>query len=103
MSSHDVYDRQGNKISYDEWARRREGELVVDNTTVGEVTVSTVWLGLDHSFVSGPPVIFETMLFGGAQDGECERYSTEAEAIAGHQRWVEKAQIAYNCTFAGLA
>lgn len=59
----------------------------LDNETV----VSTVYLAIDHSWGDGPPLIFETMVFGGKYDREQERYSTEAEALAGHARWVEKA------------
>jgi hypothetical protein len=50
--------------------------------------VSTVFLGLDHSFGFGPPLLFETMLFGKGQwvDEYCERYSTWQEAEDGHRR-----------------
>lgn len=55
--------------------------------------VSTVFLGLDHSFTpGGPPLVFETMVFGGPFSDEGGRYSTWAEAEAGHARWVEKCQ-----------
>lgn len=61
------------------------------------VLVSTVFLGLDHNFGdSGLPLLFETMVFGGALDGEQERYSTWDEALSGHYKivWaVAKAQI----------
>ena len=49
--------------------------------------VSTVWLGLNHNHVDdGPPILFETMVFGGTEDQDQTqwRYSTEAEARAGH-------------------
>lgn len=48
--------------------------------------VSTVHLVINHSFGSGPPLIFETMIFvqGSAHDEYMQRYSTEAEALAGH-------------------
>lgn len=59
-----------------------------------DVTVSTVFLSIDHQWGDGPPLIFETMVFGGPLDSECERYSTEQEAIEGHERWVEKAKRA---------
>lgn len=55
--------------------------------------VSTVWLGLDHSFsMSSKPLIFETMVFPRNDYGELdmERYSTEEEAIQGHKRMVLK-------------
>ena len=60
--------------------------------TVGDTRVSTVFLGLDHRFEDGPPVVFETMCFGGSLEGNEERYSTKAEAEAGHARWVQKAR-----------
>ena len=56
------------------------------------VKVSTVFLGLDHQFVPGEPLIFETMVFGGEWDGEQDRYSTWAEAQAGHDAIVARVQ-----------
>lgn len=50
--------------------------------------ISTVWLGLNHRFGAGTPLIFETMVFpskGEFSELDAERYSTEAEAIAGHE------------------
>ena len=55
--------------------------------------VSTVWLGLNHSWNDGSPLIFETMVFKSKDDysdEDMERYSTEAEAIEGHKKMVEK-------------
>ncbi|MFH8483633.1 hypothetical protein [Streptomyces sp. NPDC018055] len=49
--------------------------------------VSTVWLGLDHGYSGGDPVIFETMVFrnGDTADEEwARRYSSEKEAREGH-------------------
>lgn len=55
---------------------------------IGNKVVSTVFLGLDHSYVSGePPVLFETMVFNGDGDGgDCWRYHTYEEAMAGHRK-----------------
>jgi len=51
------------------------------------VLVSTVFLGLDHNFSEkGPPVLWETLVFGGVLDGEMDRYSSRAAALDGHQR-----------------
>jgi hypothetical protein len=55
----------------------------------GDIKVSTVFLGLDHQFGDGPPLLFETMIFGGTEDEYCERYSTWEEAEAGHKKAVE--------------
>lgn len=51
--------------------------------------VSTVWLGVDHSFGDeGPPLIFETMVFGDdVKDLDGNRYATWNEAVAGHANW----------------
>lgn len=46
--------------------------------------VSTVFLGLDHNWRGGEPLLFETMIFGGPLNGEMWRYSTWAAAEQGH-------------------
>src|SRR5262245_56271021 len=48
--------------------------------------LSTVWLGLDHNYSGGPPLIFETMLFekNSAESLDMRRYASEAEAWIGH-------------------
>lgn len=51
---------------------------------VGDATVSTVFLSLDHGFGEGPPVLWETMIFGGKHDGEQWRYTSREDALAGH-------------------
>ena len=61
----------------------------VKRETVGEADVSTVFLGLDHSFGSGPPLLFETIVFGGNFDGEMNRYETWDEAVTGHDEMVQ--------------
>lgn len=93
------YDRNGDPMSMLDWTRRFE-----DNTykrvafdQVGDIDISTVWLGLDHNFSgTGSPLIFETIVFGGPPDvdNETQRYATEAEARAGHAAWLERARAA---------
>jgi hypothetical protein len=52
--------------------------------------VSTVFLGLDHNFMGkGPPILFETMVFGGPFNHTLWRYATWDEAVTGHERLVE--------------
>jgi len=58
-------------------------------TEIGDSSVSTVFVSLDHGFGDGPPVLFETLIFGGPLADEGERYSTKAEAEAGHVKWVK--------------
>jgi hypothetical protein len=55
--------------------------------------VSTVFLGIDHGFGEGPPLIFETMVFASERhldERDCQRYSTESEAVTGHHEMVKK-------------
>ncbi len=89
------YDRQGQPMSLGTWAQLIEKGMDykrVAQTTVGPYWISTVWLGLDHSFWDGPPLIFETMVLladdGPANEYDVVRYSTEAEALAGHDEMV---------------
>lgn len=57
-------------------------------TETNGVTISTVFLGLNHNFCEiGEPILFETMVFGGQYDECQQRYSTYDEAITGHQLW----------------
>ena len=50
------------------------------------VRISTVFLGLDHQFnEKGPPILFETMVFGGKLDTAQWRYATWDEAEKGHR------------------
>ncbi len=85
------YDRLGLPIPLGEWAARIEDPeyKILQQTQVGDVWVSTVWLGLDHNFRGeGPPIIFETMCFYGYRGDRAiwqHRYSTEDEARAGHE------------------
>lgn len=78
-----------------EWAKdieSREKQIVRQETLPNGYFVSTVWLGLNHQWSEGPPLIFETMVFlpNSHSDDYCERYSTEDEALAGHVRAVEE-------------
>ena len=60
-------------------------DRVVSKTEITkDVTVSTVFLGLDHQYGEGPPLLFETLVFGGFLDGEMWRCSTWEEALAQH-------------------
>jgi hypothetical protein len=46
--------------------------------------VSTVFLGLDHKYGDGAPLLFETMIFGGKHNEYQARCSTWDEAIEQH-------------------
>lgn len=92
-----ILDEQGNPKEVDnilEWARWFEtADRIVAKTKVGKFDVSTVFLGIDHSFGQGPPLLYETMIFGSGMDGEYqERYPTKMKALSGHERAVRHAK-----------
>lgn len=66
------------------WARWfNTADRRVAFTQIGDVEVSTVFLGLDHSF-SDVPLLYETLVQGGEHDDEITRYSTRQQAEDGH-------------------
>ena len=102
------YDIDGQPIGMMTWAKLQnptykrvaEDTIEVDGKSYW---VSTVWMGLDHSFSLGdhPPIIFETMVFltegvskpawdgGDWSDLAMDRYATKEEALAGHAAMCE--------------
>lgn len=57
--------------------------------TFDEVSVSTVFLGWDHSFGSETPILFETMVFGGIHSDYQRRYTTYEDAEVGHKETIK--------------
>ncbi len=88
------YDREGQPMGQDAWrdrlgtnyARVARTEVPVD------LVVSTSWVGMDHGKGGdAPPLMYETAVldaFGG--DVHHEYYGSEADALAGHERWVRR-------------
>lgn len=94
MNGRYILDEKGNPIPCEdlmEWARwmekvdRRVGSDIFTGKSGEEIRISTVFLGLDHSFSYGPPMLYETMIFGGDHNDYQERYFLKEEAIAGHK------------------
>jgi hypothetical protein len=64
---------------------------IVRQEHIGPSMVSTVFLGLDHNWSDGPPILWETMVFGGKLDQEQNRCSGNKEqAEAMHHDMVER-------------
>lgn len=57
----------------------------VGGEEVARVRISTVFLGLDHNWGSGRPLLFETMIFGGPLNEQCWRTATWNEAQLAHR------------------
>lgn len=89
------YDREGNRIGLFEWAELFDdwSYKIVDQDVLGPYWVSTVWMGLNHQYLDGPPLIFESAVFrsGGTHcQLECIRHTTEVSARSVHKELVEK-------------
>ncbi len=54
-------------IEWGEWFQKANRHVNKTKITK-DINVSTVFLGIDHSFIGGTPVLFETMIFGGEHD-----------------------------------
>lgn len=76
-----------NLLKWGHWMET-DARIIAQDTIDGGpddgVRVSTVFLGLDHQFGKGPPILFETMIFGGEHHHYQRRYHTWAEAVNGH-------------------
>ena len=77
------------------WAKWFEKHKQVFRTEIDGISVSTIFLGLDHDFSrGGPPLLFETMIFGGPLDGDQWRCAFYNEAERQHAAAVEAANKA---------
>lgn len=81
------------------WMEAHQGEQIVRQDFVTpkdadglleDVYVSTVFLAFDHNVFndSGPPLLFETMVFGGPHDQEQRRCTTWEEAEQIHAEMI---------------
>ena len=98
------YDKQGNKIDSAMFSALADDSYKkIQQTLLKNYFISTIWLGLDYGWRMMPedgslyrPIIFETMVFPindkkiEYSDGRMERYSTQEEALTGHNAMVEK-------------
>lgn len=102
-----------------EWARffeKRKQRRVGWKTCLDGITISTVFIGIDHGIFEDLPVLFESMVFPwpvgisdyftkeGNWDKEMNRYRTWEEAEKGHRELVDKYRVRdplkiIRCTF----
>lgn len=62
---------------------------VLAKTEIGRYEVSTVFLVIDHGFGSGPPVLWETIVFGNDEsEMSPTRYTSREAALKGHAAFV---------------
>lgn len=78
-----------------EWAEWMEtADRIVAKEVIGNKRVSTVFLGLNHNYGEGPPLLFEAMIFpmDSYADEYCDHCSTWEEAEAMHEKACEIAR-----------
>jgi hypothetical protein len=69
-----------------QWLEDNDHRRTVKRDEIGDITVSTVFLGLDHAWNTFKPVLWETMIFGGEHDQYQERYTSHKDALEGHEK-----------------
>jgi hypothetical protein len=94
-----ILDDQNNPIKANdvlEWGKffEQTGRRQVARTNIGNVLISTVFLGIDHGWMENEPVLFETMIFNlpEEEDEYQTRCSTWQQALEMHNeavRYVE--------------
>ncbi len=72
------------------WFEKKDNRRIKLTKLSNEIDVSTVFLSIDHDFSDNKPILFETMIFGGNRDEECDRYSTLDESLKGHNKIVKE-------------
>jgi len=91
------YDRKGKQIDLMEWVQKCGDPQyrIIKQEDIDKYSISTIWMGLDMNMFGNPKHIFETMIFinEGTEEEQQkdplnlyqERYSTEEEAMKGHE------------------
>lgn len=88
-----MFDREGKALTANQFLTLflDEDYVVVNRDEIDCYLVSTVWLGINHNWWGGEPLIFETMVFLQLADGTTDcagllqhRFETEEQAKKGH-------------------
>lgn len=96
-----ILDDSGNPVAepdltkWGKWLQNAKRHVAYEK--IGDVRISTVFLGSDHNWGDGPPVLWETMVFchGHPLDQEQDRCSGSREqAEAMHAKMVERVRCA---------
>ena len=69
-----------------QWLEDNDHRRTVKRDEIGDILVSTVFLGLDHAWDSDTPVLWETMIFGGEHNQYQDRYTSYEDALEGHKK-----------------
>ena len=72
------------------WAKWHDTpQRIIARDEIGDVLVSTVFMGLDAGMGTRTPLFFETLVFRGEHNDMSDRYATRDEALAGHREIVQ--------------
>mgnify|MGYP001267542552 CR=1 FL=1 len=78
-------------IAWAQWYETADEQRIVARTEIDGVRISTVCLGRAHRFGRpAPPILWETMVCGGALDHFMDRYETREGAVLGHMEAVAR-------------
>lgn len=93
-------DKYGREIDLTTWGKLHSDTsyIMINQTTLFDGKwISTIWIGINHSFVVGKEMFFETIVFENENNLNAihiERYTTLKEAKTGHKKvvehWMEK-------------
>ena len=95
MNHYILVNKEPKSVSLMEWVEWFENsdKRIVAQIQLRRAKVSTVFLGLDHRWGDGSPLLFETMIFGGRHDNFQDRYTTWDESELGHYKVIELAMV----------
>jgi hypothetical protein len=83
----------GDVLTWASWFEEYGEERQLARDVIGETTVSTIFLGVDFNHTrTGPPILWETMVFGGPHNMWGQRYRSAPAAIKGHAEAVAMVQ-----------
>lgn len=99
---HYILDDNNNAVEVDlltwaSWLEHPDNRVVCFTQITSQVYVSTIFMGIDYrwpGFPPGPPILYETLIFGGPLDGEGTRYCSHDDALTGHKMYVKRARKA---------
>jgi hypothetical protein len=100
---HEVVEERDLKV-WARWVEDHQDESQVALDIIDEQTgayISTRFFGLNLNLAwdlerAHPPVVFETMVFGGPLHLQQQRYHTWAQAVAGHAALLARAKAAHD-------
>lgn len=81
-------------VDYEDWVKwikSNHPNRKVKQTQFNGGMVSTIFLGIDHNFSGfGEPLVFQSLVIGGINDGNSIRFTTWEEAEKGHEVMVKQ-------------